>query len=88
MQLVSFIAIMESQSYRTFIKTKYGDETYKTIQENQSAWTFKKIINEDIYVLSRCKKKYLIPSRYKLGCARSVLPGTRKLLKNTERKLF
>ena len=80
---------MESQSYRTFfITTKYGDETYKTIQEYQSALRSEKIINEDIYFLSKCKKRDLIPVHCKLDGRRSVSPVIRKLLKNTERKLL
>ena len=46
-QLVSFIAIIESHSFRTFRTTKCGDETYKTIQEYPSASVSEKIINED-----------------------------------------
>ena len=79
---------MENQSYRKFITTKYGDEAYKTIQEYQSALRLEKIINEDIYFLSKCKKRDLIPVHCKLGGRRSVSPVTRKLLKNTERKLL
>ena len=33
----AYIVIMESQSYRMIITTKYGDETYTTLEEYQSA---------------------------------------------------
>ena len=79
---------MESQSYRIFIITKYGDETYKTRQEYQRALRSEKFINEDAYFVSKCKKRDLIPVHCKLGGKRSVSTITRKLLKNTERKLL
>ena len=79
---------MESQSYRTFIITKYVGETYKTIQEYQSALRSEKIINQDIYFLSKWKKRDLIPVHCKIGGRRSVSSVIRKLLKNTERKLL
>ena len=40
------------------------------------------------YFLSKCKKRDLIPVHCKLGDRRSVSLVTRKLLKNTERKLL
>ena len=79
---------MESQFYRTFIATKYGDETYKTIGGYQSALRSEKIVYEDIYFLSKCKKRDLIPFHCKLHGRRSLSSVTRKLLKNTERKLL
>ena len=56
-QLVSFIAIMESQSYRTFKTTKYGDEAFKTIQEYQNPLRLENTIIEDIYFLSKMQEK-------------------------------
>ena len=47
-----------------------------------------KIINEDVYFLSKCKKRDLIRVHYKIGSRRSISPVTRNLLKNTERKLL
>ena len=43
--------------------------------------------NEDIYFLSKCKKRDLIPIHCKLDDRASVSPVTWKMLKNTERKL-
>ena len=79
---------MESQSYRTFITRKYGDEIYKTKQEYQSALRSEKIIYEDLYFVSKCKKRDLIPVQCKLVGRRSASPVTRNLLKNAGKKLL
>ena len=61
---------MKIQSYRTFVTTKYGGEN--TMQEYQSDLRS----NEDIYFLSTCKKRDLIPVHCKLDDRTSVSPVT------------
>ena len=58
-----------------------------SLQINYSV-KFEKIINKDVYFLSKCKKRDLIRAHCKIGSRRPISPVTRNLLKNIERKLL
>ena len=58
-----------------------------SLQINYSV-KFEKIINKDVYFLSKWKKRDLIRAHCKIGSRRPISPVTRNLLKNIERKLL
>ena len=58
-----------------------------SLQINYSV-KFEKIINKDVYFLSKCKKRDLIRAHCKIGSRRPISPVTRNLLKNIERILL
>ena len=79
---------MERQSYKNYIINKYGDIICKTLKEFQAATKTTEILNKDIEFLSKCKRSKIIPTHCKIGGRRSTSPMTRKMIEETERKLF
>ena len=79
---------MERQSYKSFITNKYGEITYRKIINYQNNYNNIYRLKQDIDFLTKCKRSDVIPIHCRMKKRRNTSPGTKKLIKTTERKLL
>ena len=79
---------MNRQSFKQFIKNRYGNNIFENINNFQTAYVNIELLNEDIYFLSKCKGSGITPIHCRIGGRRSVSPTTKKFIKSTEKKLL
>ena len=79
---------MTSHSYKEFVTQKYGEKTYGNIITYQEKTRQLKLLEQDIKFLNSCKKSNVVPTHCKFGGRRGASTATKRLLRNTERKLL
>ena len=70
------------------MRHKYGKKTYSNIIHYQEKTRHLKLLQQDIKFLNNCKKSNIVSVHCKLGGRRDESPTTKRLLRNTERKLL
>ena len=79
---------MTSHCQKEFITRKYGKKTYGNIITYQVKTRQLKLLEQDIKFLNSYKKSNVVPTHCNLGGRWDESLATKRLLRNTERKLL